>query len=104
LAPYEEVQRYVLAHGHHDIGLLMDLDGWEYPLWRVLQEAGVKPLRIEHVFEAPNMDNLKYPLGPFKPTLIIATVQERPPVLVLNGIQWRRRLATHALSVYTPDG
>ena len=102
LIPYQEVARYVMANDHHDIGLLMGGDDWEYPLWRLLQQAGVKPLRIEHVFNAPSSRQPDYPLGPFRPTLIIATVPDRPSVLVIDGVNWNRRVELPALGLYTP--
>lgn len=101
LLPYEEVARYAIANDHHDIGLLMGGDDWEYPLWRLLQQASIEPLRIEHVFDATNSRKLDYPLGPFKPTLIIATGSGRAPMLTINGMTWKRRLELPKLSVYT---
>jgi dolichyl-phosphate-mannose-protein mannosyltransferase len=103
LIPYQEVARYVMANDHHDIGLLMGGSDWEYPLWRLLQRAEVKPLRIEHVFIAPSSTRQPdYPLGPFRPSLIIATVPNLPRVLVIDGVNWNRQVELPALSLYTP--
>jgi hypothetical protein len=100
LPQYEEVARYALANGDHDIGLLTGGDDWEYPLWRVLERARIEPLRIEHIYSASSSGQSTYPLGPFKPTLIIATVPERPPVLPISGFKWMRKVEFPDLSIY----
>ena len=32
-----------------DIGLILGIDGWEYPIWVALQQYGSPSLRIRHV-------------------------------------------------------
>jgi hypothetical protein len=44
-----------------------------------------------------------YPLGPFYPTLVIATVKARPPEMTIDGNLWHRKLQFPALAVYTRD-
>jgi 4-amino-4-deoxy-L-arabinose transferase-like glycosyltransferase len=105
LFSYEAAVRYVLANDHHDIALLMDTfygDDWEYPFWQLLQQAQVEPLRIEHVFVSSSSGDPNYPLGPFRPTLIIATIADRPSEMVINGVIWNRRVELPELSLYTP--
>jgi hypothetical protein len=48
-AQYQAVVDYALQHRDSQIGLLMDRNDWEYPLWRGLRRSGIAQLRIEHV-------------------------------------------------------
>ena len=44
-----------------------------------------------------------YPLGPFDPTLVIATVKDRPPEMTIDGNLWHRKLQLPSLAIYTRD-
>ena len=89
---------------HSQIGLVMDVDDWEYPLWRGLAATAASPtLRMEHVAVPGPPAPKPYPLGPFDPTLVIATVKDRPPEMTIDGNLWHRKLQLPALAVYTRD-
>jgi hypothetical protein len=103
LPQYRTAVSYASDQGASQIGLVMAGDDWEYPLWRALRRAGVADLRIEHV-GFPNRPTPKlYPLGPFDPTLVIATVKDRPPEMTLDGNLWHRKLQLPLLAIYTRD-
>ena len=53
--------------GCRDIGLVTGEDDWEYPLWPLLQQRGMKNIRIEHIDISGPTSGLKYPLGDFHP-------------------------------------
>jgi hypothetical protein len=72
LPQYEAVTRYALMNNHHDIGFVTNGDDWEYPFWRLFQHAGIEPLRIEHLHFDPSLGQLAYPLGVFKPSMIVS--------------------------------
>jgi hypothetical protein len=101
LASYEAAVRYVVQNKDSQIGLVISGNDWEYPLWRLLREQGVTPLRIEHVGVkgAPPMAK-PYPLGAFDPTLVIAIERDPPPQLTIEGALWQRKLLYPGLALY----
>jgi 4-amino-4-deoxy-L-arabinose transferase-like glycosyltransferase len=100
---YQAAVDYALQHGDSQIGLVMSVDDWEYPLWRDLRHGGIADLRIEHI-GVPNPHMPKpYPLGPFNPTLVIATTKSRPAEMTIDGNLWHRHLQLPSLAVYTRD-
>jgi hypothetical protein len=46
--PYEEVVRQVIERNCANVGLRLNGDPWEYPLWRLFHGAGW-PVRVEHL-------------------------------------------------------
>jgi hypothetical protein len=97
---YEAAAGYAAQQGDSRIGLLTAGNDWEYPFWRLLRQEGVQNLRIEHVgVEGPPLSK-PYPLGPFDPTLVIATVKNRPPQLSIDGAPWQRVMQYPYLAIY----
>jgi len=99
LPQYRTAVDYALQHDNSQIGLAMGGDDWEYPLWRGLRRSGVADLRIEHVGYPARL----YPLGPFHPTMVIATVKDRPSEMTINGAVWHRKLQLPLLAIYARD-
>ena len=94
---------YTVQRKDSQIGLVMNQDDWEYPLWRGLRRSGIAQLRIEHV-GVPHPDMPRpYPLGPFNPTLVIVTAEPRPPAMTIDGNLWHRKLQLPSLAIYTRE-
>jgi hypothetical protein len=94
---------YAVQHQDSQIGLLMDVNDWEYPLWRGLRHSGIADFRMEHIAVPGPPAPKPYPLGPFDPSLVIATVKDRPPEMTIDGNLWHRKLQLPALALYTRD-
>ena len=97
---YEAAARYAAQQGDSRIGVLTTGNDWEYPLWRLLRQNGVQDLRIEHVGVAGPPLSRPYPLGPFDPTLVIATIKNPPPRLSIDGAPWQRVMQYPHLAIY----
>jgi hypothetical protein len=97
---YEAAARYVAQQGDRRIGLLTAGNDWEYPLWRLLREEGVKDFRIEHVGVGNAPPAKPYPFGPFDPSLVVATIGDPPPRLTIDGVSWQRVLQYPHLAIY----
>jgi hypothetical protein len=100
---YEAAARYAAQQGDSRIGLLTAGNDWEYPLWRLLRQNRVRNLRIEHVGVEGPLLSKPYPLGPFDPTLVIATIKDRPPRLSIEGAPWQRVMQYPYLAIYRPE-
>ena len=97
---YEAAARYAAQQGDSRIGVLTTGNDWEYPLWRLLRQNGVQDLRIEHVGVTGPPLSRPYPLGPFDPTLVIATIENPPPRLSIDGAPWQRVMQYPHLAIY----
>jgi hypothetical protein len=90
-----------VLHGDSQIGLVLGGNDWEYPLWRLLRQHGIRGLRIEHVdVRDPLGARASYPLGPFDPTALIVTTEKEPPQMTIDGILWYRHQQYPALAIY----
>lgn len=99
---YESAAAYAARHGYARIGLVTNVDDWEYPLWRLLRRAGIKDLRIEHVGIADPAMARPYPLGPFDPMAVFVLRRDAPAEMTIDGSPWYRVQQYPALSIYEP--
>ena len=100
---YQAAVDYAVQHQDSQIGLVMNVDDWEYPLWRGLRHSGIADFRMEHIGVPGPLAPKPYPLGPFNPSLVVATVNARPPEMTIDGNLWHRKLQLPSLAVYTRD-
>ena len=96
-APYRGAVDYVAKQGIRNVGLLVDADDYEYPLWVLLQGAYRKEFRLEHV----GVRNLSRTLRavPFEPEAVIATM-DLPETLTVEGRNYRRAYFSEPVSVF----
>jgi hypothetical protein len=90
LAPYQDAIDVIVRAKASQIGLIMDRDNFEYPIWLMLrQRMQVHPIRIEAV-AIPNQTH--WPLGPFTPDMIFwdKGTGEAPETLTVAGQEFRR--------------
>ena len=79
LQPYSFVTKLIKASGAHDIGLVLGVDAWEYPLWVLLNQGEKRHFRIEHV-------NVRNPSGSirlinFHPDVIVQFDEQGYPIV-----------------------
>lgn len=65
------------------LGLVMNEDSWEYPVWALLNGDGRAPARIEHVCGASD------PAG-FRPAALLVIERPAPPELTCGGVTYVR--------------
>jgi hypothetical protein len=90
LAPYQDAVDTIVRARVSQIGLIMDRDNFEYPIWLMLrQRTRVHPIRIEAV-GIP--DQTHWLLGPFTPDMIFwdKGTGEAPETLSVRGQEFRR--------------
>lgn len=90
LEPYRDAVDLIVRSKSSQIGLIMDRDNFEYPIWRMLREHKLKyPIRIESV-AVPGQTH--WPLGPFTPDVIFSDKGTEEAALTLNvgGQEFRR--------------
>jgi hypothetical protein len=90
IEPYREAIDVIAGSNATKIGLILDKDSWEYPIWSMLRwRKGARPPRIEHVLVSGGTD---WPLGPFAPEMLFwdKGESEAPETLTLNGEKFHR--------------
>jgi len=90
LEPYRRAIDVIARADASQIGLMMDLDGWEYPIWRMLRtQLPERALRIEHVGLPGTSD---WPLSPFVPEVLFWDKGEgdAPAAIVVSGQEFER--------------
>jgi hypothetical protein len=90
IAPYREALEIIAASNATQIGLVLDKESWEYPIWWMLRQRGGQwPLRIEQVLVPGETD---WPLGPFTPEILFwdRGKGEAPETLTMGGREFRR--------------
>jgi hypothetical protein len=70
LKPYQEAVQAIRAQGCTNVGLSMENNMWEYPVWVLMREGPSQDFRLEHV-QIEEGAPLPYPLGDFSPCAII---------------------------------
>jgi len=89
LAPYRDAVEVIVRSNASQIGLVLGVDSWEYPIWSMLGARKLDhPVRIEHV-ALPRAS--RYPLGPFVPDVLFWNEYgEAPPTFTLDGREFVR--------------
>jgi hypothetical protein len=90
LEPYRDAIDIIAGTNASQIGLMMDRDNFEYPVWLMLrQRLPGRPLRIESV-GVPGETH--WPLGPFSPDIIFRDqgIGKAPETLTVGGQEFRR--------------
>jgi hypothetical protein len=90
LEPYRDAIEVIARSGASQIGLVMDRDNFEYPIWPMLRDRMPgRPLRIESV-DIPGATF--WPLGPFTPDMIFwdKETEKEDEVITVGGQDYRR--------------
>ena len=81
------------------IGLVLEEDDWEYPIWSLLRDRKLDyPIRIEHV--AVRNGVRSWPLGPFIPEVLVWTRPNAPDNVTVDGRQFIRISHLGTISIY----
>lgn len=100
---YVAAASFIESQGCSRVGLIIDYNGYEYPLWLALSRAH-PPVRIEAIATSSPPHQ---PVGPvntaFSPCIVLMINQDEPPdEVTTNGRVFTRALATGTIIVYTP--
>ena len=101
-APYVAVADRIRAGQYRNLGLRLDYDDWEFPLWLLLRdETTAGTLRVEHLVQG-RMAVKSYPLGPFAPDVVLLKGQDLADRLDLPGGSWDKIFEQPPLALYAP--
>ena len=99
---YYSLAQLIPSTSCRQIGFYASADSWEYPLWPLLHEAGMKSIRIEHV-NVQNVSKDKRITG-FRPCLIVvADRRAEEDGLRVEGMRFRQVWARETVSVWIPE-
>ena len=96
-AAYSQVRELVRGNACQDIGLILGINGWEYPLWVALQQYASPSIDIRHVGITNISRNL--PHRDTIPCLIIADSDLAEEVRVGNQV-YQRFWSSSVLSMW----
>ncbi len=95
----QKITTYLKTKGHSQIGLAVNGNWPEYYLWALMREPG-KSLRIEHVqLENPDMPGA-FHSGPFHPSCIISTRDQKEIIKFASQIFTKTRLDFSPIYIY----
>jgi hypothetical protein len=82
--PYIGAAQFLNSQECRDVGLYLDLDDWEYPLWFLLKKDKKKKVHIEHINVRNNsaVKYNKYPFNKFRPCAILSLVSDEESRIV----------------------
>jgi len=99
LDSYISAAQFVKSTNCVSVGLLTGENDVEYPFWVLLRDCGGRDLRIEHVGVEAAWRGTDYPLGPFRPGVIIRTDGEFGHELAIGNDVYVQRWSDNELSV-----
>ena len=102
---YQGAMREVKEHSCKKIGLRMEANSWEYPLWVLLRDHNNPAIRIEHILFKEPFTSLEqpYPRGPFEPCAVIDVMNTVQPSFTLNERTFVLARQFAFARVYLPD-
>ncbi len=103
--PYVSAINEIADLNCHDIGIYMDFNHWDYPLWVIAEQKLSRPFRMEHV-KINQMVPEQYPLGSFSPCAIISVHYVSHPQELQFGQDniYRKIKDFGRTAVFVPDG
>jgi hypothetical protein len=103
LDSYTNAARFVKSTNCTAIGLLMGENDLEYPFWVLLHAGDTRAVRIEHVGVEAAWGSTNYPLGPFRPGVIIRSDGKFGRELVVGRDVYVQRWSDSELSVLVKE-
>ncbi|MDA8408342.1 MAG: hypothetical protein M0T73_15985 [Deltaproteobacteria bacterium] len=103
--PYEKAVHVVSKLGCSQIGLIIGVDDWEYPLWALRSEKMRSTERIEHVLVTNSSAKALSKEDHFVPCCIISTQNPTLEKLTVGDFEYSRLWNQNPVSVYViePD-
>ncbi len=77
--PYEAATDAIVNHGCGSIGLALDMNDWEYPLWTLLHQKSAKPFRLKHVRGGNEYTEIASEFADSALCAVIATIDTNNP-------------------------
>lgn len=103
-APYTEAAQFIASANCPEVGLSIDINDWEYPLWILLNEKMNGTVRLEHV-NVTNVSRQKYPAhdgSKFVPCAVFKFDPNAPPTISVAGKSYSKEWSSGPVNVYTP--
>ena len=97
---YERVTQFLLRSHCRDIGLILGGDGWNYPLWALLEEGSQERLRVRDIGVSNETVRLSPPVQ-FAPCAVV-TAFDRGGSFDIEGRSVKLTLSSPSLFVYLP--
>ena len=100
--PYTQSAEFVLNTGCSDIGLILPIDGYEYPLWVLLNQDNKQLVHIEHV----NVTNIsqaiahEYPYNAFIPCAVMVAGENLPDEISVGEVLYLQEWKSKTIAVF----
>ena len=103
LPVYNEAARRIKALNCADVGIVTDIEGWEYPLWVLLKDKASSPIRIKHVAVVNASQRKSSELESFEPCALFLSNREQTPSVSVAGKPYALMWSSGGIGVYVPQ-
>ena len=100
LPVYDEAARRIKALHCADVGIITDIEGWEYPLWVLLKDNASTPIRIKHVAVGNASQRKSTELESFEPCALFLSNREQAPSVSVAGKAYVLTWSSGGIGVY----
>ncbi len=100
---YQRAAEEVQKSGCKDIGLMIGINSWEYPLWALWDAPRNKNMRIEHINVHNPSKKFDYPLGAFDPCAVINDGAKETAKLTVNDQTYVKTNQWAFLNIFLKD-
>lgn len=98
--PYKKASEYIIEQSCEQLGLILDEDSYEYPLWRLLQKNSEKDYIIRHVKVSNDTLNNDYGPGFKTPCLILTADISLEAEIYFMGQTYRKAWTETPINIY----
>ena len=103
LPAYDQAARRIKALHCVDVGVITDIEGWEYPLWVLLKNYASEPIRIKHVAVVNDSQRKSPELEKFEPCALFLSNREQAPTVSIAGKLYKLTWSSGSVGVYAPQ-
>lgn len=101
VSPYISAIDYIDEIGCQNVGLLLGVDDYEYPLWAISQKNGYVDRKFTHL-DVRNGSEISRPQEPFANFCAIFTLRTKDRGFSLNGTSYSLAWSLDQVSIYRP--
>ncbi|RZL91183.1 MAG: hypothetical protein EOP76_14190 [Variovorax sp.] len=102
LPVYNEAASRIKALNCADVGIMTDIEGWEYPLWVLLKDKASNPNRIKHVAVGNASQRKSSELESFEPCALFLSNREQTTTVSVAGKSYALMWSSGGIGVYIP--